>query len=191
MTKVEGFHRFLRPRRRRSVELAYPLVGYADQKENRVFMLKLRRTVAFGAIVCGLLGLAAIALATPPSGQQVSPAVVGTLRETQRINADKIKFRTQAPVEISTFIITLAPGGLTGWHTHPGVLLATVQSGAVVRQIGCESRTYSTGEAFIEHGDQPTGQVQNASILEPAAFSVTHIAPPGAPRRQDSEPPSC
>ena len=136
-------------------------------------MLKLRRTLPFGAVVGGLFVLAAIALATPPSGQQVSPPIVGTLRETQRIT------------------ITLAPGGRTGWHTHPGVLFATVQSGAVVRQVGCESRTYSTGEAFIEHGDQPTGQVQNASILEPAAFSVTHIAPPGAPRRQDSEPRSC
>jgi quercetin dioxygenase-like cupin family protein len=154
-------------------------------------MLKLRRTLAFGVVVGGLFVLAAIAFATPPSGQQVSPAVVGTLRETQRIKADGIKFRTKAPVEISTFTITLAPGGHTGWHTHPGVLLATVQSGTVVRRVGCESRTYPTGEAFVEHGDQPTGQVQNASTVEPAAFAVTHIAPPGAPRRQDSAPPSC
>jgi quercetin dioxygenase-like cupin family protein len=154
-------------------------------------MLKLRRTLAFGAVVGGLFVLAAIALATPPSGQQVSPAIVGTLRETQRIKTDHIKFRTKVPVEISTFTITLAPGGRTGWHTHPGVLFATVQSGAVVRQVGCESRTYPTGEAFVEHGDQPTGQVQNASTVEPAVFAITHIAPPGAPRRQDSEPPSC
>jgi quercetin dioxygenase-like cupin family protein len=154
-------------------------------------MLKLRRTLAFGAVVGALLVVAAIALATPPSGQQVSPPLVGTLGDTQRIKTDHIKFRTKAPVEVSTFTITLAPGGLTGWHTHPGVLFATVQSGAVVRQVGCQSRTYTTGEAFVEHGDQPTGQVQNASTVNPAVFSVTHIAPPGDPRRQDSEPPSC
>ena len=154
-------------------------------------MLKLTRTLAFAAAVGGLLVLATIALATPPSGQQVSPAVIGTLRDTERIKTDGIRFRTKAPVEVSTFTITLAPGGHTGWHTHPGVLFATVQSGAVVRQVGCDSRRYSTGEAFVEHGDQPTGQVQNASTVEPAVFSVTHIAPPGIPRRQDSEPPSC
>ena len=154
-------------------------------------MLKLSRIVAFGVVVAGLLGLASVAPATPPSGQQVSPALVGTLRDTQRIKTDHIKFRTKTPVEVSTFTITLAPGGYTGWHTHPGVLFATVQSGAVIRQVGCQSRTYTTGEAFVEHGDQPTGQVQNASTLEPAVFAVTHIAPPGAPRRQDSEPPSC
>src|SRR5215213_2432452 len=156
-----------------------------------MLMLKLTRTLAFAAAVGGLLVLATIALATPPSGQQVSPAVIGTLRDTERIKTDGIRFRTKAPVEVSTFTITLAPGGNTGWHTHPGVLFATVQSGAVVRQVGCESRTYTTGETFVEHGDQPTGQVQNASTLEPAVFSVTHIASPGAPRRQDSEPPSC
>ena len=154
-------------------------------------MLKRRRTLALGAAVGALLVAAAVALATPPSGQQVSPALVGTLRDTQRIKTDHVKFRTKTPVEVSTFTITLAPGGYTGWHTHPGVLFATVQSGAVVRQVGCQSRTYTTGEAFVEHGDQPTGQVQNASILEPAVFAVTHIAPPGAARRQDSEPPSC
>ena len=154
-------------------------------------MLKLTRTVAFGAVVGGLFVLATIALATPPSGQQVSPALVGSVGDIQRINTDDIRFRTKAPVEVSTFTITLAPGGRTGWHTHPGVLFATVQSGAVVRHVGCEARTHPKGEAFIEHGDQPTGQVQNASTVTPAVFSVTHIAPPGTPRRQDSEPPSC
>lgn len=154
-------------------------------------MFTRRRTAALGSVVVGLLLLATIASATPPSGQQASTPVVGTLQPVHRINTDGIKLRTSRPVEISTFTVTLAPGGFTGWHRHPGILFATVQSGAVVREVGCKSRTYRAGESFVEHGDQPTGQVTNASISEPAVFSVTQLAPPGHPRREESEPRDC
>jgi quercetin dioxygenase-like cupin family protein len=154
-------------------------------------MLKHRHAFAVGAVITGLLALTTFALATPPSGQQVSPPLVGTLQEIQRIHTDGIKFQTRRAVEVSTFTVTLAPGGFTGWHRHPGILFATVKSGAVVRQVGCGSRTYRVGQSFIEHGRQPTGQVANPSATEPAAFSVTQIAPPGTPKREESDPPTC
>ena len=153
-------------------------------------MLTLKRIAALGAVL-GLLGLATIALATPPSGQHTTPPIVGTLQPAHRIKADGVKFRTRGPVEVSTFTLTLDPGGFTGWHRHPGILFATVQSGAVVRDVGCKSHTYFAGEVFIEHGNQPTGQVRNASATAPAAFSVTQLAPPGRPKRTESEPRNC
>jgi hypothetical protein len=57
--------------------------------------------------------------------------------------------------------------------------------------MGCASQTFSAGEAFVEHGDQPTGQVRNASVTAPSVFSVTQIAPSGVPRRAETDPPSC
>jgi quercetin dioxygenase-like cupin family protein len=153
-------------------------------------MLTLKRTAALGTLVA-LLGLVTVALASPPSGQHTTPPIVGTLQPTDRIKTDEIKFRASRQAEISTFTLTLDPGGFTGWHTHPGILFATVHSGAVVREVGCEAHLYAAGEAFVEHGDQPTGQVRNASATAPAAFSVTHIAPPGVPKRAESEPPTC
>jgi quercetin dioxygenase-like cupin family protein len=148
------------------------------------------KTIAPLGIIGLLVAMATIALASPPSGQHTSTPVTGTLQPVD-IEPDGVEFETEEPVEATTFTLTLDPGGFTGWHVHPGVLIATVQSGAVVREVGCRARTYSAGEAFVEHGDQPTGQVRNASLTEPAVFSVTQIAPSGVPRRAESNPPIC
>jgi quercetin dioxygenase-like cupin family protein len=154
-------------------------------------MLKVVRILALGGVVTALLVMPTIVPATPPTGQEASTPLIGTLDHGHPVNTGQIKFHAGSRVNVATFTLTLAPGGLTGWHKHPGILLATVQSGAVMRQVGCESRTYGVGETFIEHGDQPTGQVTNASTSRPAVFSVTQIAPPGIPRRDDSQPPVC
>ena len=153
-------------------------------------MLKITRVVALGTAAGLLFGLAAFAFATAPSGQHVSTPVVGTLPPID-IEANDIELETNKPAEVATVTLTLDPGGFTGWHTHPGILIATVQSGAVVRQVGCHSRTYGVGQVFVEHGDQPTGQVRNASATEPAVFSVTQIAPADVPRRAESAAPNC
>jgi quercetin dioxygenase-like cupin family protein len=152
-------------------------------------MLSLR-SIAPLVIVGLLAAMATIALASPPSGQRTSPPVTGTLRPVD-VEADGVEFETEESVDVTTFTLTLDPGGFTGWHTHPGVLIATVQSGAVVREVGCRKRTYSAGEAFVEHGDEPTGQVRNPSVTVPATFLVTHIASPGVPRRAETDPPTC
>jgi quercetin dioxygenase-like cupin family protein len=149
-----------------------------------------RRSIAPLGVIGLLVATATIALASPPSGQRTTPPVTGTLRPVD-IEPDGIELETENPVEVSTFTLTLDPGGFTGWHTHPGILIATVQSGAVVREVRCRARTYSAGQAFVEHGNQPTGEVRNASLTEPAVFSVTHLAPPGVPKRAETDPPGC
>jgi quercetin dioxygenase-like cupin family protein len=154
-------------------------------------MFPSKRLAALGAMLTVPLALATVSLATPPSGQTTSPPVVGALERAKHIDADGIKLATRGPVEVATLTVTLSPGGFTGWHIHPGVLVVTVQSGTVVRQVGCRSRTYKAGEVFIEHGKQSTGQVANPSATEPAVFSVTQLAPPGVSRRHESEPPVC
>jgi quercetin dioxygenase-like cupin family protein len=152
-------------------------------------MLTLRRVAVVGA-AAGLLGMATIALASPPSGQHTTPPVTGTL-DPVRVKTDGIRFRAMGPMVVTTFALTLEPGGFTGWHTHPGVLIATVQSGAVLRDVGCKVRRYGVGQSFVEHGAQPTGQVRNASAAAPAVFTITQIAPPGAARRAETDPPRC
>jgi quercetin dioxygenase-like cupin family protein len=152
-------------------------------------MLMLSRVAVVSAAVA-LFGMATFALASPPSGQQTTPPVTGTL-DPVRAESDGIKLRTAGPVVVTTFTLTLGPGGFTGWHTHPGVLIATVQSGAVLRDVGCETRRYEVGQSFVEHGAEPTGQVRNASVTAPATFTITQMAPPGIARRAETDPPRC
>jgi quercetin dioxygenase-like cupin family protein len=147
--------------------------------------------VAPFAVILTTLGLAAVALGTPPSGQHPSTPVVATLGDKAQVNTDRIKLQTKDPTDIATFTVTCDPGGYSGWHTHPGVLFVLVQSGAVVREVGCSSRTYHAGEAFIESDKQPSGQVRNASSLDPAVLYVTQVVPHGSARREESQPPTC
>ena len=46
---------------------------------------------------------------------------------------------------------TFGPNSSTGWHSHPGKTLVTVQSGTfTVYHDNCRSRTYEPGDAFVE-----------------------------------------
>ncbi len=46
---------------------------------------------------------------------------------------------------------TFGPHSSTGWHTHPGKTLVTVQSGTfTVYHDKCDATTYGPGDAFVE-----------------------------------------
>jgi quercetin dioxygenase-like cupin family protein len=142
--------------------------------------------------IVALVGVVvAVAVATPPSGQHPSAVVGGTLAESLHINTDRLKFQTKEPADLATFTVTYDPGGFSGWHTHPGILFVTVQSGSVERTVGCESHVYNAGDVFVESDAQPSGQVRNASSTNPAVLYVTQIVPQGSLRRIDADAPSC
>jgi quercetin dioxygenase-like cupin family protein len=145
----------------------------------------------------GLFALAALvlvassALASPPTGQHPGTPVIGTLADITQVNTDRIKLQTKGATDIAMFTVTYDPSGFSGWHTHPGFLFVTVQSGSVTRTVGCSSRTYGPGETFVESDEQAVGAVANASATDPAVLSVTQIVPHGSPRRVEADAPTC
>jgi quercetin dioxygenase-like cupin family protein len=151
----------------------------------------IKRFVPFIAVGGIAVGLAAYAFATPPSGQHPTAPAVGTLADATHINTDRLKFQTKDAADVATFSVTYDPNGFSGWHTHPGLLFVVVQSGSVVREVGCDSHTYGAGDAFIESDAQPSGQVSNPSSTTPAVLTVTQIVPHGSPRRVEADPPTC
>jgi len=52
--------------------------------------------------------------------------------------------------------ITIAPGGTTGWHSHPGPVVVVVKAGALtyVREEAgaCLETVYAAGTAFVDPG---------------------------------------
>ncbi len=91
--------------------------------------------------------------------------------------------------------ITFAPGGHTGWHSHPGVLLVAVESGAVVRyEQNCTKSEYSTGQSFIERGQNHVIFVKNEGTA-PAKVQIAYVVPAGtanaALRIDQPAPPGC
>ena len=57
---------------------------------------------------------------------------------------------------IQTWIITIAPGGTTGWHMHPGPHLIVVAEGTLTYYRGddptCTGVQYATGKAVFDPG---------------------------------------
>ena len=152
-----------------------------------------RRSAALATLLAMAFAITvvAVAQATPAVGQHPSTPVIGTLADKSDVNTDRIKFQTKDPADVATFVVTYDPDGFSGWHRHPGILFVTVQSGSVIRTVGCSSATYGPGETFIESDEQAVGAVRNASHTRDAVLSVTQVVPKGSARRFDADPPNC
>ena len=150
-----------------------------------------RRVAPLVAMAAVAGGFAAYALASPATGQHPTTPAIGTLAAPQQVNTDRLKFQTKDAADVATFSVTYDPQGFSGWHTHPGIVFVVVQSGSVVRQVGCTSHTYTAGESFVESDEQPAGQVSNPSTTIPAQLTVMQITPHASPRRVEADPPSC
>jgi quercetin dioxygenase-like cupin family protein len=90
--------------------------------------------------------------------------------------------------------IVIAPGGHTGWHSHPGPAIALIKSGALTLYSGddatCSGRTYSAGQAFVDHGQGHVHMGRNQSTTENTEVWVKYLdVPPGASVRTDQPDP--
>ena len=150
-------------------------------------MLRLSRSkkIWSGAIiaVAAIGTLAAVALGSLGSGFTPTTLVTGTLNNAVEANHDRVKFQTKDPTDVRVQKIVIAAGGYSGWHHHPGVVIATVASGAVTfTQADCSSATYGpglpAGAVFVENSNVP-GQASSAGgATLYATFVVPHADPP-------------
>src|SRR5262245_53181822 len=149
------------------------------------------------AVVAGLLVITGVALATPGIGILGIVHARGTNADELNIHsAEGIKLKTQGPVDFVTQQITIAPGGKTGWHSHPGPVLVTVKSGALTLVYAddptCAGRTYTAGESFVDRGVETVHTARNLGTT-PVELWATYLVPgaPGAPFRIDASDPGC
>jgi quercetin dioxygenase-like cupin family protein len=90
--------------------------------------------------------------------------------------------------------VVIAPGGFTGWHSHPGPAVVLVKSGQLSFYDGedpsCTVRTYSAGEAFIDRGQGHVHIGRNESPSENLELWSTYLdVPPGEAFRIDAPNP--
>jgi quercetin dioxygenase-like cupin family protein len=149
--------------------------------------LKVRRLrVVVAASIIGVVGLLGGAVkASPGSGITGTILAKGSLGE-------KVKIRTREPSDLVFQEVDLAPGGFTGWHTHPGPLLVVVKTGSLTHlDAQCHVQTYAAGQAFIEPaGKEYVHMGQNLGEV-PVHLYVTYVLPRGSPLRDESPPPVC
>jgi quercetin dioxygenase-like cupin family protein len=141
-------------------------------------------------IAIAVLVPAGVAVATPGLGLSPTITARGTSTEefavTGARHKDKLK-RSKAIIACGLdrqcdFVfqtITFAPGGHTGWHSHPGVLFVTVESGAVTRyESTCERNTFDAGQSFIERGPEHVIFVRNDGSVA-AKVQIAYVVPAG------------
>ena len=143
-----------------------------------------------GVAVCSVV--AAAALASPPSGFTGTNLVPeAEIAEGLHLNSDGVKFQTKGPADVRVQRIDIVPGGRSGWHHHPGVVIIAVQSGTVTYvDSDCDAVSYGAGSpngpVFIESGDEPH-EARNLTD-QPVTSYATFVAPdadPGVFRIED------
>ena len=143
-----------------------------------------KHVVVAGVLLGGLM--TGVALATSGSGVTSTLLSAGTFTRnahaTQSANADA-----------QIVDVVFAPGGYTGWHSHPGAEVATVKSGAAtlkrVRGGECSIDTHTAGQAFVAY-PQDTFIVMNSSVTASAEMVVVLFdIPTGGPNRIDRPDP--
>ena len=154
-----------------------------------------------GGVWISAVGATATATPTPTSTPAPvltpAPPVSGTLddsgRRILRIAQDGVELRVRDESTVLTTELVDQPGQESGWHSHPGIVIAVVRQGAVVRQTvdrrgRCVAETFEVGDAFYEVGPH---FVSNPAD-EPALLRITRIFPADMTTpRLEEEAPDC
>lgn len=158
----------------------------------RVYRSRLVAASASAALIA--LVFAGSAVGTPPSSIVAAPILargdfvddVGVKVKFERDGSTVVSNAPSAG-EVVVQEITIAPGGTTGWHSHPGPVVVVVKAGTLtyVRASDgeCIETPYSAGTAFVDPGQ---GNVHTAFNLgnENLVLIATYFDVPvgGSPR---------
>ncbi len=151
----------------------------------------MKQGIIIGTAAAAALIASSAALATAGSGFTPSGIVVGHFgqihlsRSLQARDKDLkwgMVLTTTDDTDVGADRLTVAPGGVSGWHAHPAAVFVTVTSGSIVWTDGsnplCPSTTYTTGQSFIEDA-YIIHNVRNASNSVGAEFVAIHLNPTG------------
>ena len=134
-------------------------------------------------------------VATPPAGVVsnlivAQGATLGPVKERAAIGDSwAVNLEDKGQSEFYFQDLVVGPGGYTGWHSHPGLLLITVKEGGVeFYDKACTKHTYMAGQSFTE-GAEPHAAMNRGT--RNARLLVAYIVKKGEPRRIEAPQPQC
>jgi len=145
------------------------------------------------------LAIATLALAIPfgvvvaTMGSGAVGTIIGRGTLDARVHGEFSGFDlvVRRDVDVVTQSITIAPGGHTGWHRHPGPAVVTITAGTLTviaaADDDCVGQAYTVGDTFVDEG-RHTHIGRNLGA-EPMTLSVTYFVPLGAEIRLDQPDP--
>lgn len=157
-----------------------------------------RFTAACAAIT---IALAVRAWATPASGlilNTLTTAVAANgisehLQVSRNPNGSvtpwQLQMQAQGDTDYILAHLEIPPGGHSGWHSHPGILVAAVKSGQIdFYDENCVMSRIGSGGVYTEN-DKVHGIYNSGN--ETAELYITFLVKHGAGRRLDEAAPSC
>lgn len=149
-----------------------------------------------------VLGIAASMLATPPVGfivnqilakgttfDNISEHVQMAKNLDGTVDPWQVQLQAQGATDTYAQHLELAPGGYSGWHRHPGVLVATIAAGAVdFYDANCNKRSFTAGQIYFENDD--VHAIVNRGSVN-ADLYIAYLIKHDAPRRIEADAPAC
>ena len=155
------------------------------------------KSMLVGALLAGTFGGIAlkVAWATPPKGVTntliAGPVVLDEIQVVQENPNYGAMIKTRGLSDAVVRSLSIAPGGDTGWHSHPGPVFVLVTAGTGSFYFAADPTftpvVYPAGTGFVEGG----GDVhifRNEGNVDLEA-TVLFLVPHGAPTRIDEPAP--
>ncbi|HEV8605067.1 MAG TPA: cupin domain-containing protein [Tepidisphaeraceae bacterium] len=134
------------------------------------------------------------AWATPGSGISTTiisgPTALGDVHVKSESDVNQVHLKTKGDSDCYVVLNRIAPGGHTGWHSHPGPSIISVVSGTAseYRDDDPNATVYPAGNAFVDEGGDHAHIIVNEGDTE-LVLVAFQILPDGAPRRIDKPAP--
>jgi quercetin dioxygenase-like cupin family protein len=151
--------------------------------------------IPLGMVVVAILASAGVVYGTAGAGITTTMIAQGNFDDIKvktNFEGHKVEIETEGDSELYVVSNVIAPGGHTGWHTHPGPSLITVKSGTITAYEGndptCSPTVYTVGQGFVDPGDGHVHLLRNESRV-PAETIAVQLVGDGGTRRIDTPAP--
>ena len=151
----------------------------------------LKRTIVAAVLAAVLPG--GVTWATPGSGTISTLIGRATFRDSFKVKREdaatgwEVEAEAKPNLDIAVQVIDFAPGGQSGWHSHPGPVFISVVAGTMTfydsDDPACEPTVRTAGQGFLDVGEH--AHIARNESGAAARNVVTYLAPRGAPLRID------
>ncbi len=109
------------------------------------------------------------------------------------VEAETLSQATVNGEDYVTKQITIAPGGSTGWHWHPGRVFGVIREGTLTHNAAncSEDGVYPAGSPVTEGTGPDNVHLGRNLGPDPLVMWVTYIVPAGTPLTTDVPNPGC
>jgi quercetin dioxygenase-like cupin family protein len=131
--------------------------------------------------------------ATPAILVSISQGATASATPGVGVEAETLSQATVDGQDYITKQITIAPGGSTGWHWHPGRVFGVIREGTLTHDMAncTEDGSYPAGSPITEGTGPDNVHIGRNLGPDPVVMWVSYIVPAGSPLSNDVPNPGC